>query len=55
MKTNFVYNSYLKTISNYKLDDLVNIANECNMSLTNEKGKKKTKKELYEEINLIKL
>ena len=55
MKTNFVYNSYLKTISNYKLDDLVIIANECNICLTNEKGKKKTKKELYEEINLIKL
>ena len=55
MKTNFVYNSYLKAISNYKLDDLVNISNECNICLTNEKGKKKTKKELYEEINLIKL
>ena len=55
MKTNFVYNSYLKTISNYKLDDLVNIGNECNICLTNEKGKKKTKKELYEEINLMKL
>ena len=26
MKTNFVYNSYLKAISNYKLDDLINIA-----------------------------
>ena len=55
MKTNFVYNSYLKSLSNYKLDDLVNIANECNISLTNENGKKKTKKDLYEEINLIKL
>jgi len=55
MKTNLVYNLYLKAISNYKLDDLVNIANECNISLTNNKGKKKTKKDLYGEINLIKL
>ena len=45
MKTNFVYNSYLKAISNYKLDDLINIANECNICLTNQSGKKKPKKD----------
>lgn len=55
MKDNFVYNTYLKAISNYKADDLINIANELNLSLNKDNGKKKTKKELYDEINLIKL
>ena len=55
LKTNFVYNQYLKSISNYKLPDLVEEANECGVSLTKNTGKKKTKKELYDEINLIKL
>lgn len=55
MKDNFVYNTYLKAISNYKADDLINIANELNVSLNKDNGKKKTKKELYDEINLIKL
>ena len=55
MKHNFIYNTYLKTISNYKADDLVNIANELSISLTKVGGKKKNKKELYDEINLIKL
>ena len=55
IKHNFIYNTYLKAISNYKADDLFTIANECNMSLIKENGKKKNKKELYDEINLIKL
>ena len=50
----FVYNTYLKAISNYKADDLINIANELNIDL-NKNGKKKIKKELYDEINLIKM
>ena len=55
MKDNFIYNSYLKAISNYKADDLINIANELNINLNKDNGKKKTKKELYDEINLLKL
>jgi hypothetical protein len=55
MKHNFIYNTYLKAISNYKSDDLIKVANELNISLTNDNGKKKIKKELYDEINLIKL
>ncbi len=51
IKDNFVYNTYLKAISNYKADDLTNIANELNISLNKNNGKKKTKKELYDEIN----
>mgnify|MGYP001262820687 CR=1 FL=1 len=55
MKDNFVYNTYLKAISNYKADELINIANELNVCLNKNNGKKKTKKELYDEINLIKM
>ena len=55
MKDNFIYNTYLKAISNYKADDLINIANEFNINLTKNNGKKKTKKELYDEINLNKM
>ena len=54
IKTNFIYNLHLKAISNYKVDELINIANELNIDL-NKNGKKKIKKELYDEINLIKL
>ena len=54
IKTNFIYNLYLKSISNYKADELINIANELNIDL-NKNGKKKIKKELYDEINLLKL
>ena len=44
----------LKAISNYKSDELINIAKELNIDLM-KNGKKKVKKELYDEINLIKL
>jgi len=54
LKTNFIYNSYLKSISNYKSDELINIAKELNIDLT-KNGKKKVKKDLYDEINLLKL
>jgi hypothetical protein len=54
VKSNFIYNQYLKAISHYKLDQLVEIANGLNIELKNN-NKKKTKKELYEEINFNKL
>ena len=49
-----IYNTFLKPISNYKLDEIVNIAKENNINLLNN-GKKKNKKTLYDEINFIKL
>ena len=49
-----IYVKYLKGIGNYKLDDLTKLAKEFNISLVSDKGKKKTKKILYDEINLYK-
>tara|TARA_Y100000389_G_scaffold63178_2_gene59293 strand:- start:3483 stop:4343 length:861 start_codon:yes stop_codon:yes gene_type:complete len=40
----------LKTISYYKLDDLINICNKLNIIIFNSANKKKTKKELYSNI-----
>jgi hypothetical protein len=52
---NFIYDPYLKPLSTFKLDELVSIANECDVSIKKENGKKKNKKEIYDEINLVKL
>ncbi len=46
-----IYDNYLSAISKYKLPELVEIAKEINISLEKD-GKKKIKKELYNEINL---
>jgi len=40
----------LKAFSNYKLDDLVNIAEKLSISIYNDNTKKKKKQELYENI-----
>ena len=40
----------LKAFSNYKLDDLVNIAEKLNINIYDEHSKKKKKQELYENI-----
>jgi len=50
-----VYKNYLEPIGKYKIDDLKKIAEECNISLKDNKGKNKTKGVLYDEINLMKL
>jgi len=50
-----VYKNYLDPIGKYKIDDLKNIAEECNISLKDSKGKNKTKTILYDEINMMKL
>ena len=50
-----VYKNYLEPISKYKIDDLKKIALECNISLKDSKGKNKTKANLYDSINLMKL
>ena len=45
-----IYKKYLKAISNYKIEELINIAEDLNINIK-ENGKKKTKKMLYNEIN----
>ncbi len=50
-----IYNLHLEAISKYKLDDLKQIAQECNISLKDSKGKNKTKTVLYDSINIHKL
>lgn len=50
-----IYKNYLEAIGKYKIDDLKKIAEECNISLKDSKGKNKTKSILYDEINLMKL
>ena len=49
-----IYNLYLKPITTYKLDELINYAKEFDISLIKGNGKKKVKKELYDDINLSK-
>ena len=47
-----IYNKYLKAISNYKIQDLITIAQELNIDIS-KNNKKKLKKELYDEINML--
>ena len=49
-----IYKKYLKTISHYKMDDLIKIAEELNTDIK-KNGNKKTKKVLYDDINLSKM
>ena len=49
-----IYKKYLKAISHYKMDDLIKIAEELNVEVK-KNGKKKTKKVLYDDINLFKM
>ena len=44
------YNKKIKNISNYKVNDLINIANKMNIELYKTTGKRKIKKELYSQI-----
>ena len=44
-----IYNTSLKPISNYKLDELKNLASENNIDI-NVGSKKKTKKQIYDEL-----
>ena len=45
-----IYNCYLKSINKYKVGELVKIATENNIPIEKE-GKRKIKKELYDDIN----
>jgi hypothetical protein len=49
-----IYKNYLKPISSYKASELQEIASNDSISLDTN-GKKKTKKMLYDEINLYHL
>ena len=56
IKKNFIkseYNKKIKSISNYKLNDLINISKKMKIDLCKENGKKKIKKELYSEIQQL--
>ena len=44
----------MKSISNYKMNDLIDICKGLNINIMRG-NKKKIKKELYDEINIIKL
>tara|TARA_Y100000593_G_scaffold92260_1_gene183278 strand:- start:1459 stop:1719 length:261 start_codon:yes stop_codon:yes gene_type:complete len=46
-----IYIKYLKPISNYKLQELIDIAQKYNIDIKIN-GKKRTKLELYNEINI---
>lgn len=44
--------SSLKSITSYKLEELIEIANKFGLDIKNENNKKKTKKEIYEQLIL---
>ena len=48
----YIYKPFLLALSKYKAKELEVIAGQEGVSLTNEEGKKKIKKQLYDEINL---
>ena len=48
----FIYQQFLESLSKYKVKDLEGIAETQGVSLVDGKGKKKIKKELYDDINL---
>lgn len=45
-----IYNTGLKSISNYKSSELLELALKNNLSIKNENGKNKIKKQLYQEL-----
>ena len=46
-----VYNLFLESFSKYKIGDLIDIATKNDISLVDKNGKKKIKKQLYDDIN----
>ena len=52
INTIFILQPYLENISKYKIKDLEKISLEKDISLIKDNGKKKIKKELYDDINL---
>ena len=54
VKTKDIYKKYLQPISKYKSPELIQIAKDMGLPLDND-GKKKVKKELYDDINCYQL
>tara|TARA_Y100000389_G_scaffold51039_1_gene46758 strand:+ start:435 stop:1151 length:717 start_codon:yes stop_codon:yes gene_type:complete len=54
VKSKDIYNKYLNPIGKYKAPELIEIAKEMNLPLEKD-GKKKVKKELYDDINFYQL
>ena len=54
VKTKDIYKKYLQPISKYKSPELIQIAKDMDIPL-DKGGKKKVKKELYDDINLYQL
>ena len=52
INTLLIYKPYLMPITKYKLKDLEELAKNNGISIVNDTGKKKLKKQLYEDINL---
>ena len=52
MKDIYIFQPFLKPLAKYKLSDLEGIAEEDGVSLVTGSGKKKLKKQLYDDINL---
>ena len=52
INTLHIYKPYLMPITKYKLKDLEKIATDYDILIVNDTGKKKLKKQLYEDINL---
>lgn len=50
--TLMIYKPYLDSLSKYKLKELEDLAKNFDIPLTTQAGKKKLKKDLYDEINL---
>jgi hypothetical protein len=50
--TIFIYTSFLGSLSKYKMSDLEIVAKQENIDLSHPNGKKKLKKDIYDEINL---
>ena len=48
----YIRKPYLQNIGKYKVKDLQEICNKININIKNDKNKNKTKKELFDEINL---
>ena len=47
-----IFKPYLKPLAKYKVKELEQIATDLSISLKDNQGKKKLKKQLYDEINL---
>ena len=52
IKDNMIYKLKLKPITSYKCEELIKLAKENNINITKSNGKKYTKKEIYDTLNI---